>query len=79
MFEDRSIAWMMAGGNRAERASERLERVHVTALRDARRDSHSAAALRSAIAPIRSRAAAALGLTGASGAASSTSLDCCAA
>ncbi len=79
MFEDRSIAWMMAGGNRAERASERFDRVHAQAPREARRDDRRAAPVRGAIEPVRLRAMAALGLASAGVDAPSTTLDCCAA
>ncbi len=79
MFEDRSIAWMMAGGNRFETAQERLDRANARTLRAARRDAHTAAGLRSAIAPIRARAMSALGLAAATMAAPITTPDCCAA
>ncbi len=35
-MHDRTIAWMMSGGNRYETPEERLDRVHAHALRVAR-------------------------------------------
>lgn len=78
-MHDRSIAWMMAGGNRFETTEERLGRAHMRALNAVHRDAHPAAGLRSAIAPIRTRAMRALGLAAATIAAPPTTPDCCAA
>lgn len=78
-MHDRSIAWMMAGGNRFETTEERLDRANLRALRAERRDAQPAMALRRAVAPIRGRALSAFGLAAASIAAPTTTPECCGA
>ena len=73
MYEDRSIAWMMSGGNRFESAQQRLERIHERVLHEA-----VPAQRMPAIRPLLTRTMSAVGL-GSGSASPSTSLDCCAA
>jgi hypothetical protein len=74
MFEDRSIAWMMSGGNRFEDAHQRLDHVHVRAMRETSTTPRRVFG----IGPIVARAQAALGLGGGIGA-TAPDLDCCVA
>lgn len=76
MYEDRSIAWMMSGGNRAETAHQRLDHLHLRALREA---NASAPGRGLAIRPFLTRAMASIGLAASSVTATPTNPDCCAA
>ena len=77
-MHDSLIAWMMSGGNRFETPAERINRENARVLREERRDAHTAAALRSAISPVRARAMSVLGLgSAATMAAPTTTADCC--
>jgi hypothetical protein len=76
-MHDSLIAWMMSGGNRFETTAQRKDRENARALREVRPDAHTAAALRSAIAPVRARALAALGLATTAVSGPSTTPDCC--
>lgn len=76
MYDDRSISWMMAGGNRAETAHQRRDHQHLLALREANAASPSR---RLAIRPLLDRAMASIGLGAILGAGTTDSLDCCAA
>jgi len=73
VYEDRSIAWMMSGGNRFESAHQRLDRIHERVLHEA-----TPAERMLAIRPLLTRAMSAVGL-GSGSASTSTSLDCCVA
>jgi hypothetical protein len=73
VYEDRSIAWMMSGGNRFESSHQRLDRIHERVLHD------SAPTQRvPGLRPLLTRAMSAVGL-GSGSASTSTSLDCCVA
>jgi hypothetical protein len=78
-MHDSLIAWMMSGGNRFETTAERKDRENARVLREVRPDTHTAAALRSAIAPVRTRALAALGVAATAVSGPATTPDCCAA
>jgi hypothetical protein len=81
-MHDSLIAWMMSGGNRFETTAERKDRENARVLREVREvrpDAHTAAALRSAIAPVRARALAALGVAATAVNGQTTTPDCCAA
>lgn len=73
-MHDRSIAWMMSGGNRFETAEERLDHLHARALRDARAKATTPARTLTSFS-LRTTAVAALAAVGIG----SATPDCCVA
>ena len=76
MYDDRSIAWMLSGGNRADTDHQHRDQLHRIALRESQGVSPARGL---AIRPLLSRAMASVGLGAVAGASVDSRLDCCAA